>query len=84
MTPVIKSNNILSNGLKQSFLSFSNDLNSLKDCDFIFLSYDTPVLDDDTSDLSILDKSVKDLIKIMKDHSILIISSQSPVGFCSL
>ena len=74
---------ILSKGLQQNSLSFSNDLESLKDCDFIFLSYDTPVLGDDSSDLSILDKSVKDLIKIMKDNSILIISSQSPVGFCS-
>ena len=83
--PIFEPNltNILSKGLQQNSLSFSNDSDSLKDCDFIFLSYDTPVLIDDTSDLSILDKSVKDLINIMKDYSILIISSQSPVGFCS-
>ena len=74
---------ILSNGLRQNLLTFSNELDSLKDCDFIFLSYDTPVLDDDSSDVSILENSVRDLKKIMKDNSILIISSQSPAGFCS-
>jgi len=65
-------------------LSFSNNLQSLSDCDFIFLSYDTPVTDDDSSDLTILEKSVKEIRKVMKDDSILIVSSQSPVGNCTL
>ena len=64
-------------------LSFSSDLQSLNNCDFIFLSYDTPVRDDDSCDLTILEKSVKEIRKVIKDNSILIVSSQSPVGYCT-
>jgi UDPglucose 6-dehydrogenase len=48
----------------------------------VFLSYDTPVLDDDSSDTSILENTVSDLAAVMKNGSILVVSSQSPVGFC--
>ena len=51
--------------------------------DFIFLSYDTPVVKNDASDISILIQSVKELAKIMKNNSVLIISSQTPVGLCN-
>ena len=64
-------------------LSFSSDLQSLNNCDFIFMSYDTPVRDDDSSDLTILEKSVKEIRKVMKNDTILIVSSQSPVGYCT-
>ena len=70
-------------GLAKNQISFSYDINSLKDCDYIFLSYDTPVMEDDRCDTSILLKSVTDVREVMKDGSILIISSQSPVGFCA-
>jgi UDPglucose 6-dehydrogenase len=68
--------------LDKGVLEFSNKLDDLKECDFIFLSYDTPVRDDDSSDTAILEKAVDDVRSIMKDHSILIVSSQSPVGVC--
>ena len=71
-------------GLAKNQISFSNEINSLRDCDYIFLSYDTPVMDDDSCDTSILRKSVIDVREVMKDGAILIISSQSPVGFCSI
>ena len=69
--------------LKKNTLQFTNNLKDLNECDFIILSYDTPVLNDDSCDLSILENSVHDLKNIMKDGSILIVSSQSPAGFCS-
>ena len=74
----------LRRSLNEKSLSFSNEIKSLSECDFIFLSYDTPVLDDDSSDTSILEKAVKDIAKVMKKQSVIIVSSQSPVGFCSL
>lgn len=70
-------------GISKKLLTFSSLINDLSDCDFLFLSYDTPVRDDDSSDTSILEKSVEDVRKIMKDSAILIVSSQSPVGYCS-
>ena len=69
-------------GFNNCLLSFSNNIKSLSECDYIFLAYDTPVKDDDSSDTSILEKSVNDVSGIMKDGSILIISSQSPAGYC--
>ena len=64
-------------------LSFFTNMQYLNECDFIFLSFDTPVTTDDSSDLTILEKSVRDLRAVMKDDSILIVSSQSPVSYCS-
>jgi len=69
--------------IRNKTLNYSSDVKSLSECDFIFLCYDTPVRDDDSSDTSILEKSVEDIVQVMKDNSILIISSQSPVGYCS-
>ena len=71
-------------GINKKLLTFSTDINELSDCDFVFLSYDTPVRDDDSSDTSILEKSIKDIRSIMKNDSIIIISSQSPVGYCEI
>lgn len=64
-------------------LNFTHNLNDLNQCDFIILSYDTPVSDNDSCDLSILENSVNDLKKIMMNNSVLIVSSQSPAGYCS-
>jgi len=74
---------IINTGLNNQTLTFSNDLKSLIDCDFILLSYDTPVDNNDSCDLTILEKSVVDASTVMKDNSILIVSSQSPVGYCA-
>ena len=76
-------NDLIEGRLENKNLFFSNDLEALSGCDFIFLSYDTPVNDDDSIDLTILENSIKDLVKVMKNNSILIISSQVPVGYCS-
>jgi UDPglucose 6-dehydrogenase len=69
--------------LDGKLLTFSDQIQSLSKCDYIFLSYDTPVLDDDSSDTSILEKAVKDFAVVMKPEAVIIVSSQSPVGFCS-
>jgi UDPglucose 6-dehydrogenase len=64
-------------------LNFTDNKKDLLDCDYVFLAYDTPVDDNDNSDTSILEKSIIDLSEILKDNSIVIISSQSPIGYCS-
>ena len=74
---------IIIENAKNNLLEFKEDIKELSDSDFIFLTYDTPVLEDDSSDTFILEKSVSELREIMKDNSVLIISSQSPVGFCN-
>ncbi|MFZ2072047.1 MAG: hypothetical protein WAV32_10760, partial [Halobacteriota archaeon] len=52
---------------EENKLNFTNEINLLRNCDFIFLAYDTPVLDNDESDLSILQTAINDLGNILKD-----------------
>ncbi|MGA7159804.1 MAG: nucleotide sugar dehydrogenase [Bacteroidota bacterium] len=78
-------------GLKESIttalaaktLSFTTSIADLSECDFVFLSYDTPVREDDSTDATVLTDSVNDLKEILKSGAVLIVSSQSPAGFCS-
>ena len=73
----------LKENLSRKLITFTADISDLSECDFVFIAYDTPVLDDDSSDTSILTQSISDLRNILKDKGIVIISSQTPVGFCS-
>lgn len=74
---------ILVDNVQRGRLDFVVDTAGLSDCDFIFLTYDTPVLNDDSSDTTLLEQSIVELGGIMKDSAVLVVSSQSPVGFCS-
>lgn len=73
----------LDESMKARRLQFTAQVEMLKDCDFVFLAYDTPVLDNDESDLSPLHKAVADLTNVLKNDSVVIVSSQTPVGTCS-
>lgn len=66
--------------LAQENLSFSSNATELKDCQFVFLAYDTPVREDDSSDLSLLAQTIENIGNHLADNSILIISAQLPVG----
>ena len=73
----------LKENLNKGLLTFTNDKNDLNDCDYIFLAYDTPVDDNDNSETLILINSIVDLKQVLKKNAIVIISSQTPIGFCS-
>ena len=66
--------------LEKDLLSFSQEPKQLKDCSFVFLAYDTPVRDDDSSDISILEETIKAIASHLAPKTILIISAQLPVG----
>jgi len=68
---------------KAENLLFTDRIENLKDCSFVFLAYDTPVLDNDECDLGLLEKAIRDLCDVLANHSIVIASSQTPVGTCS-
>lgn len=76
-------NETISNSINDGLLTFTDDIFNLDECDYVFISYDTPVDDNDESDTTILTNSIEDLKKVLKNNAIVIISSQSPVGFCS-
>jgi UDPglucose 6-dehydrogenase len=68
--------------VEKNLLTFSNDIKKLSQCDFIFLSYDTPVDDNDSCDTTILKNAILEIRNVMKNDSIIIVSSQTPVGTC--
>lgn len=61
-------------------LSFSSDFSNLKDCESVFLTFDTPVGEDDEPDLSILFQSVEKIASHLRSNALFVVMSQVPVG----
>jgi len=72
----------LENSHKNKRVRFTSDVQTLGDCDYVFLAYDTPVLENDESDLAPLRKAIAALTDILKDGATVIVSSQTPIGTC--
>ena len=66
--------------LEKGLLSFYQDPAHLRDCSFVFLAYDTPVRDDDSSDISLLEETIEAIASHLAPKTILIVSAQLPVG----
>ena len=73
---------LIKNNLKRGSLKFTNEIDSLSNCDYIFLTYDTPINDKDESDTNILFKTVDRILRFIKKDFVLIVSSQTPIGTC--
>ncbi|MDB4081465.1 nucleotide sugar dehydrogenase [Candidatus Pelagibacter sp.] len=69
--------------LKKRFkqFKFTNKISDLKNCDLIFLSQDVPTDIKGKSNLSVIKKSIKKIIKVIKNKCDLIILCQVPPGF---
>ena len=72
----------ITNAIQQGLLCFTDDLEELKRCDFVFIAFDTPVLEDDRCDLSPLQRTVDGLSRVLRDEAVVIVSSQTPAGTC--
>lgn len=75
-------NKILEKNIEKNRLKFTTDLKEVKSCSFVFLAYDTPVLENDESDLTPLNNAIKSLATVLNNGAIVIVSSQTPVGTC--
>jgi UDPglucose 6-dehydrogenase len=67
-------------GLATRTLTVSGDATAVKGCRFVFLAYDTPVRDDDSSDLSPIWNAVEACGPHMDRDAIMVISAQLPIG----
>jgi len=65
-------------------LLFTADFAELKKCDTVWLAFDTPVDERDQVDLAPLWSFFKSYVKVFKQHSLIVISSQVPIGTCQL
>jgi UDPglucose 6-dehydrogenase len=64
-------------------LSFTTDWNTFfKNKDYIFITFDLPVDDKDRVSLDLIDKLTPILLKNLEENTIVIISSQVPLGTC--
>lgn len=69
-------------GLDRGSLTFSSNPDVLKPLDVIILAEDTPVLENDQSDLNRLEELFGLILSRIKPHALLVVSSQTPVGTC--
>lgn len=71
---------LLNKNIKQKRLLFTTDLSLVKKAKYIFIALDTPLNEADEVDTTLLFKLAKKFSLYLKDKSIIIISSQVPVG----
>lgn len=73
---------LLATAIRENTLRFVDRLDDLRDCDFVFVAFDTPVLGDDRCDLAPLRQTIDGLSGVLRDEAVVIVSSQTPVGTC--
>ncbi len=61
-------------------LFFSTNFSAIRDCDAVFLTYDTPVTDQDEPDTGVLFDAVKNIAPRIKEDALLVVMSQVSVG----
>lgn len=71
----------IASGLKQDALWISSRVaGAVAGCPFVFIAFDTPVADDDISDLSPIRQAIKYCGPHLDQGAVVIVSSQLPVG----
>ncbi|MDR3491472.1 MAG: nucleotide sugar dehydrogenase [Gammaproteobacteria bacterium] len=64
----------------QGLLNFSSDANDVSTADIVWVTYDTPVDDNDVADIEFVMSEVKAILPHLKKNALVLISSQLPVG----
>ncbi len=74
---------LITNNMTSGRLAFTTDLgNALKGARYILITFDTPVDENDEVDLSSIFDTTTELAKYLEIGSVIIVSSQVPVGTC--
>ena len=69
-------------GLSSGGLSFTDDLaTAARAADVIWVTFDTPVGDDDSADVDFVTRQVRALFPLLTDGTLVLISSQVPTGY---
>ncbi|MFA4870871.1 MAG: nucleotide sugar dehydrogenase [Pedobacter sp.] len=61
-------------------IEFTSDISSVKDSDIVWVTFDTPINNDDIADVEYVEKQIVNIFPYLKDNTIVLISSQLPVG----
>lgn len=71
---------LLAEGVKNQRLHFTTQAKDISDSDVVWVTFDTPVDDNDRADTECVVKEVKQLFPFLKTNSLVLISSQLPAG----
>jgi len=74
---------LIAMGVEQGRLTFTSDPAKISGWDTIWVACDTPVDEQDRADVDFVVSSIEELFPYLKEDSLLIISSQLPVGTTS-
>ena len=72
---------LIAKGLSRGNLSFTTDLSVVEESEVLWVTFDTPVDDNDIADVEFVKKNIVSVMSFLKEGSKVIISSQVPVGF---
>lgn len=73
--------NLLTAGIASGRLRFSADpVHALRDADVLWITYDTPIDDDDRADVEFVLARASELLPLMQKGAAVLVSSQVPVG----
>lgn len=67
-------------GLASGLLRFSSDVASIREAPVVWIAWDTPVDDEDRADVDFVLRHVEGLFPVLRDETLVIVSSQVPVG----
>ena len=72
---------LIAEGLKSDRLRFTSDMAAAcKDAEILWVTFDTPVDDDDVADINYVLNQVKSAVMLLSDGALVLVSSQLPVG----
>ncbi|HEY2321382.1 MAG TPA: nucleotide sugar dehydrogenase [Thermoanaerobaculia bacterium] len=71
-------------GVAKGTLRFTTDPSAVHDSEIVWITYDTPVDDDDNADVDFVIRSVESLYPFITEGALILISSQLPVGSTAL
>ena len=73
---------LLKEGIRLNNIIFESNLSEIKNAEILWVTFDTPVDDNDIADVEYVENKIKEAIPYLKDHAVILISSQVPVGTC--
>ena len=74
-------NPLIAEGIQSGRLRFTSDMaNACRDAEVLWVTFDTPVDDDDVADINFVLNQVKAAVMLLSDGALVLISSQLPVG----
>ena len=74
-------NPLIAEGIQSGRLQFTSDMaTACKDAEVLWVTFDTPVDDDDLADINFVLNQIKSAVMLLSEGALVLVSSQLPVG----